>query len=97
MLRSSKGQAFFGAPLIEFPHLGKDYIEWFVAKLSFADELDDDKAYQRFADVAYRPEVFGAAVDALVFDLDVKKGQHAKRFRKHVQEPQTLIRKLTRS
>jgi hypothetical protein len=86
MIRSSKDQAFFGAPLIEFPPLGKDYIEWFVAKLPFADELDVDKVYRWFAEAAYRPEVLGAAVDALVFDFAVEKGQHAKRLRRLVQE-----------
>lgn len=33
MLRNSKEQAFFGAPLVNFSPLGKDYIEWFVAHL----------------------------------------------------------------
>jgi hypothetical protein len=38
MLRSSKGQAFFGAPLVNFSPLGKDYIEWFVTHLPFRQE-----------------------------------------------------------
>lgn len=86
MLRNSKDQAFFGAPLISFPPLGKDYIEWFIAHLSFKQELDVGQVYQWFADAAYRPEILGGVVDALVYDLDARPGQFAERLHLLIQE-----------
>lgn len=86
MLRNSKDQAFFGAPLINFPPLGKDYIEWFVAQLPFKQELDAAQVHQWFSEAACRPEVLGGAVDALIYDLDVRAGQFAERLHLLVQE-----------
>jgi hypothetical protein len=86
MLRNSKEQAFFGAPLVNFPPLGKDYIEWFVGHLPFMQELDVEQVYQWFVEAAYRPEILGGAVDALIYDLDARPGQFAGRLRWLVQE-----------
>ena len=86
MLRNSKDQAFFGAPLVSFPPLGKDYIEWFIAHLSFKQELDVGQVYQWFAEAAYRPEILGGAVDALVYDLDARPDQFAERLHLLIQE-----------
>jgi hypothetical protein len=86
MLRNSKEQAFFGAPLVSFPPLGKDYIEWFVGHLPFRQELDVEQVYQWFVEAAYRPEILGGAVDALVYDLDARPGQFAGRLHRLVQE-----------
>lgn len=79
MLRNSKDQAFFGAPLINFPPLDKSYIEWFLSHLSFRQELDVERVYQWFSEAAFRPEILSAAVDALVYDLEVRPGQYAAR------------------
>ena len=86
MLRSSKEQAFFGAPLVAFPALGTDYIDWFIAHLDFAKELDAGAVYEWFRQAAFRPEVLGAAVDALVYDLQTEPGQYAKRLEELVHE-----------
>ncbi len=86
MLRASKDQAFFGAPLVAFPPLGKDYIAWFIARLDFKDELDVPRVHDWFAQAAFRPEVLGAAVDALIFDLAVQRGEYAARLEALVQE-----------
>jgi hypothetical protein len=86
MLRNSKDQAFFGAPLVNFPPLGKDYIEWFMGHLPFKQELDAGQVCQWFAEAAYRPEILGGAVDALLYDLDVRPGQFAERLHLLVQE-----------
>jgi hypothetical protein len=86
MLRASKDQAFFGAPLVAFPPLGKDYIAWFIALLDFKDELDVPRVHDWFAQAAFRPEVLGAAVDALIFDLAVQPGEYAMRLQALVQE-----------
>jgi hypothetical protein len=86
MLRSSKDQAFFGAPLINFPPLGKDFIEWFVARLPFKQELDAGQVHEWFTEAAYRPEILGGAVDALIYDLDARPGQFAERLQQLIQE-----------
>lgn len=86
MLRASKDQAFFGAPLVAFPPLGKDYIAWFIALLDFKDELDVPRVHDWFAQAAFRPEVLGAAVDALIFDLAVGRGEYAARLEALVRE-----------
>jgi len=79
MLRGSKDQAFFGAPLVAFPPLGADYIDWFIAQLDFAGELDAAEVHEWFRQAAFRPEVLGAAVDALVYDLQTAPGGYARR------------------
>jgi len=86
MLRNSKDQAFFGAPLVPFPELDKSYIEWFVAQLDFGKELDPTAVFEWFKQAAYRPEVLGAAVDALTFDAAIQPGQYAKRLEELVQK-----------
>jgi hypothetical protein len=85
MLRNSKDQAFFGAPLINFPPLGPDYIDWFINHLPFVQELDAAQVYQWFAETAYRPEILGGAVDALLYDLEARPGQFATRLRQLIQ------------
>ncbi len=86
MLRGSKDQAFFGAPLVSFPPLGEDYIAWFLQHLDFRTELQAPAVYDWFRQAGFRPEVLGAAVDSLVFDMDVKPGQYAQRLAQLVHE-----------
>jgi len=86
MLRNSKDQAFFGAPLINFPPLGLDYVRWFISHLAFKKELDAEQVHHWFTEAAYRPEILGGAVDALVYDLEVQPGQYAERLRLLIQE-----------
>ncbi len=86
MLRSGKDQAFFGAPLVAFPPLGEDYIAWFLEQLDFRAELSAAAVYDAFQQAGYRPEVLGAAVDALVFDMEVRPGQYAHRLQQLIHE-----------
>ncbi|MEO5733394.1 MAG: ATP-binding protein [Rubrivivax sp.] len=86
MLRSSKEQAFFGAPLVSFPVLGLDYIEWLIQHLPFGSELEAPQVYRWFERAAHRPEILGAAVDALLFDLQVSNGGYSQRLQALVQE-----------
>lgn len=86
MLRNSKDQAFFGAPLVNFPPLGPEYIAWFIGHLPFGQELDADEVYQWFSAAAFRPEILGGAVDALLYDLEVRPGQFAQRLHQLIQE-----------
>jgi hypothetical protein len=85
MLRNSKDQAFFGAPLVNFPPLGPDYIAWFIGQLPFGPELDAVQVHQWFTEAAHRPEILGGAVDALLYDLDARPGQFAQRLHQLVQ------------
>lgn len=85
MLRNSKDQAFFGAPLVNFPPLGKDYLEWFVGQLPFKNELDLEQVQAWFAEASFRPEILGGAVDALLYDLEVRPGQYAERLQGLIQ------------
>lgn len=76
MLRNSKDQAFFGAPLVNFPTLGKDYIEWFCQEVDLPFQLDPEQVWSLFVEAGHRPEVLGAAADHFRFDLnlDVETG-----------------------
>jgi len=72
MLRNNKDQAFFGAPLINFPLLGKDYIDWFCQQTKLGAPLDSAWVYGLFAQAAYRPEILGAGADSVRFQLDTE-------------------------
>lgn len=68
MLRNSKDQAFHGAPLVNFPHLDKNYIEWFCKNAGLAAELDADAVWTLVEKAGWRPELLGAAADSIRFD-----------------------------
>lgn len=59
MLRNSKDQAFFGAPLVAFPTLGQDYIDWFCQRSGLQASLDPAKVMRMFKQAGYRPETLG--------------------------------------
>jgi hypothetical protein len=80
MLRSSKEQAFFGAPLVKFPALGPDYIAWFCEHAQLLAPLNPQTTYELFVRADFRPEVLGAAADALRFDFELSAGEVPKRF-----------------
>ena len=63
MLRNSKDQAFFGAPLVTFPSLEKDYVTWFCDGVGLPAKLDVDTVYRLFEQAAFRPELLAAAAD----------------------------------
>ncbi|NRR33361.1 ATP-binding protein [Oxalobacteraceae bacterium] len=71
MLRNSKEQAFYGAPMVNFPMLGKDFIEWFCQKAELSFPLSPERVWPLFAEAAYRPELLGSAADTLRFNFDV--------------------------
>ena len=72
MLRNNKDQAFFGAPLINFPPLGKDYIDWFCQNTKLGAPLDPQWVYNLFTRAGFRPEILGAAADSLRFQLEIE-------------------------
>ncbi len=103
MLRNSKEQAFFGAPLVKFPALGKDYVAWFCEQVKLSAPLDPDRVAELFAAAAFRPEILGAAADTLRFEFGIDPGDIAARFYAEVQreiistnsEALRVIRSLT--
>ena len=84
MLRAGRDQPFFGAPLIRLPSLSKDYVEWFCAHAGLSGPLDPGKTFALFKKAAYRPEILGAAADALRFDLELAPKQVMKKFARAV-------------
>ena len=81
MLKNSKDQAFFGAPLINFPPLGAAYVKWFC---DHADDLparlDPDMVLPLFERSGHRPEILGAAADELRFDFALEDDGVNERF-----------------
>jgi hypothetical protein len=86
MLRNSKEQAFFGAPLVKFPALGKDYIQWFCEQVNLPAALSADVVYELFTRASFRPEMLGAAADALRFDFELAPEDAPARFALAVEE-----------
>jgi len=80
MLRNSKEQAFFGAPLVKFPVLGKDYIQWFCEQVNIPAALNADVVYELFTRASFRPEMLGTAADALRFDFELAPKDALARF-----------------
>jgi len=85
MLRTSRDQAFFGAPLIGFPPLQRDYVEWFCQRAGLPAALDVDETLALFQEASYRPEILGAAADELRFDFGLKAEEVRQRFREAVR------------
>lgn len=81
ILRNSKDQAFFGAPVVEFPLLDEGYIAWFCANsLDLGAPLDPALVSGLFRRAAFRPEILGAAADQLRFDLTLRANEVNARF-----------------
>jgi hypothetical protein len=85
MLRNSKDQAFFGAPLVRFPSLGREYVEWFCAHANLDASIDPDVVFDLFSKASFRPEILGAAADTLRFEFGVDKKDVASRFYEEIQ------------
>jgi len=84
MLRSSRDQAFFGAPLVNFPPLGEDYIAWFCARAGLPGPLDPVQVMEIFRRASFRPELLGAAADMLRFEFDLRANAVPAEFAKAV-------------
>jgi hypothetical protein len=85
MLRNSKDQAFFGAPLIEFPSLDQNYIAWFCQKVKVGGSLDPTMVWQLFERASHRPEILGASADQLRFDFALAPEDVQDRFTLEVE------------
>jgi hypothetical protein len=80
MLRSGREQAFYGAPLIDFPALGMDFIEWFCKQVQLPVQLDPAPTYDLFVRAGHRPEVLSAAADALRFSFGLTAANTHQQF-----------------
>jgi hypothetical protein len=85
MLRNSKDQAFFGAPLVPFPPLGKDFVAWFCEGVGLSAQLEVDMVYRLFEQAAFRPELLAAAADHVRFDFALESNMVSEAFVKAVQ------------
>jgi hypothetical protein len=86
MLRSSKEQAFYGAPIKTFPHLDIKYVEWFCDNAGLSSRLDPDQVYSLFEKASFRPEVLAAAAESIRLDFFVQDADIAERFREEVEQ-----------
>ncbi|HET7863938.1 MAG TPA: ATP-binding protein [Burkholderiaceae bacterium] len=86
MLRSSREQAFFGAPLVSFPALGEDYVQWFCERVALPAALDPVATFELFKRASFRPELLGAAADSLRFDFSLTEQDVPARFAAAVEE-----------
>lgn len=59
-LVNGREQAFYGADMVQFPTLGKDYVQWLVARSNL--DLDIDLATEVFQSLGSRPEPFRKAL-----------------------------------
>lgn len=84
MLRSSRDQAFFGAPLVSFPRLDRDFVAWFCDNVGLPAALDVDQTHELFVQTQHRPEMLGAAADQLRYDFNLQAGEVAQRFQQEV-------------
>nr|WP_315244214.1 ATP-binding protein [uncultured Albidiferax sp.] len=90
MLRAGRDQAFYGAPLVNFPHLDLQYVQWFCAGAQSIGTLDPAQVYQDFERAGYRPEVLGAALDTLRFDFELLPAAAPQRFHDAVSEQMAM-------
>ena len=80
MLRNSKDQAFFGASMVPFPTLDRNYIDWLCEHIDLPSPLDPAEVFELFEESGYRPEMLGAAADAIRFDFLIDPENVRERF-----------------
>ncbi|MBD8120354.1 ATP-binding protein [Pseudomonas lutea] len=80
MLRNSKDQAFFGASMVPFPTLDRNYIGWLCEHIDLPSPLDPAEVFELFKESGYRPEMLGAAADAIRFDFFIDPENVRERF-----------------
>jgi hypothetical protein len=85
MMRNGKDQPFYLAPLIAFPPLGGDYVQWFCDNAKLAGPLDTKKVAMLFERAGFRPEILAAALDNVRFDFTVTPKNTAARFALEVE------------
>lgn len=101
MLRNSKDQAFFGASMVPFPTLDQNYIDWLCANIDLPAPLDPAEVFELFKESGYRPELLGAAADAIRFDFFIDPedvpGRFAELVRAQADELNANLKKVLHS
>lgn len=59
-LVNGREQAFYGADMVSFPSLGKDYLAWAIQRSGLV--VDEEVAFETFTKLGYRPEPFRKAL-----------------------------------
>ena len=72
-LVNGREQAFYGADMVEFPTLGKDYVQWLVGRSKL--NLDIELATDVFQSLGSRPEPFRKALSQTRLQLAINPGQ----------------------
>jgi hypothetical protein len=98
MLRNGKDQAFFGAPLVNFPLLNRPFADWFCRESRLPFLLDPERVWPLFMECGYRPELLAAAADAFRFDfeMDTRVGpdnfeEEVRRLKQEMNEVQGAV------
>lgn len=74
-LVNGREQAFYGADMVEFPTLGRDYVQWLVGRSKL--KLDIDLATDVFQGLGSRPEPFRKALSQTRLQLAINPGQNS--------------------
>jgi hypothetical protein len=74
-LVNGREQAFYGADMVQFPTLSKDYVQWLVGRSKL--NLDIDLATEVFQSLGSRPEPFRKALSQTRLQLAVNPVQDA--------------------
>lgn len=78
-LVNGREQAFYGADMLNFPHLGKDYVEWAIRRSKLT--INTDAAFEVFQKLGSRPEPFGKALRQCdVMAAGQQTGDHTRLF-----------------
>ena len=80
MLRNSKDQAFFAAPLVPFPPLDFAFVQWFCNGVDLPEKLDPIQVNILFERASNRPEILAAAADAIRYDFGIKPEEVVQKF-----------------
>lgn len=101
MLRNSKEHAFYGAPMVSFPTLSKDFVAWFCEKVALPFSLHPDSVWPLFCEAGFRPELLNSAADQLRFEFDIEPADGPSMFgaevRRLAEEMNEVQRKVIRS
>lgn len=101
MLRNSRDQAFFGAPMVNFPTLGPDFIDWFCQYVELPFKLDPAQVWPLFVEAGHRPELLGSAADVFRFDFEIDAAAGPDKFaaevRRLAEEMNAVQRKVIHS
>ncbi len=105
MLRNSKDQAFFLAPMATLPHLDQRFVAWFCNVFHLDETVDPARIGAIFEKCAFRPEILMAAMENIRNDFsdvepstplaDKIERQAMQVLRDGIQEQLRIVHSLT--